>query len=305
MPHEPIYIPPERIFETEDGCVWCGATEPEADLRKEHIIPASFGGHLVIPKGCCTYCQGTQSAYIGQCCDKMFAALRFHHGLPLSRKKKLSERTLRVLTDTDTYISVPQDEAPGVISMPVLDMPRLLSGTPATENEFQIIGFYVAGTGDDGGKHQLKLEGAGHRVAAYSQIPVSPFTQTLAHIGHSYYMTQSHLGRETSLLLPIAQGDLRQSSRVIGGWSLTEEYFPKPKAGRRGGLHQILPFNARSGGIDYIAAHIRLFTHLRPISPLYTVVLAQREIPKGDQYFSFTREKRAHGMEIEVTVTVA
>ena len=280
------------------------ALTPEVELREEHIIPASFGGHRTLPEGCCRDCEANQSAYIGHCCDKMFAALRFHHGLPVSRKKKLADRTVRVFTDEDTLTPVPQGKAPGVVSMPVLDLPRLLSGGPPSEDEFRMVGFYLLDTTGDGAQRQQALIEEGYKTAlAHSEIHVTPFIQMLARIGHGYYMSCRHWGRDASLLLPVAQGDTRYSSQVIGGWKIDHEFFPRPKTGA--GPHQIIPFNARAGNVDYLAANIRLFTHLRPLPPIYTVVLGRREIPQGEHYLLFTSEQSSHGMNVDVTVAVA
>jgi hypothetical protein len=158
-------------------------------------------------------------------------------------------------------------------------------------------------TTDDTEDRQVKLQQEGHDTAyPVTQIPAAHFLRTLAHIGHAFYMTSNAAIREASLMLPVAKGDLRQVSRVLGGWTIGEEYFPLPSSQS---LHQISPFNARVDGTDYIAAHIRLFTHLRPLPPIYTVVLAEHAIPQGDQYLTFTREQRPDGVHVEVAVAVA
>lgn len=304
MDDAPFTIKPRHVARTVGECIWCGKSPPEVELRDEHVIPASFGGHWVIEDGCCRGCEKDQSAYIGKCCNMMFASLRFHHGLPVSKKKKLSERTIKILVSNTETVAVPQDEAPGVIFLPVLELPRLLSGEPAKDNEFLMLGAYVKSTTDDATARQKALEAAGHaRALSYSQMPVTEFTRVLAHIGHAYYMSSAKPVREDSLLLPIAQGDLRSASRYLGGWPLQNP--PILDEPGKGGLHQIYAANVRAGGVDYVGARIRLFSYLRPSAPTYIVLLARRPIPEGDQYFSFTREQRPDGVHVEVSLAVA
>lgn len=304
MTHARPTIPPRRLLPPVGQCIWCGKSPPEVQLTEEHAIPKSFGGIWILPEGCCKTCEGDQSAYIGTCCERMFAALRLHHGLPVSRKRKRSARTVRILSENNEITKVPHSDAPGIVVLPYLDFPRLLSGAPARENEFPIVDVYVAPTTDDAAVRQKTLEDEGfNRALAYSEIPTTEFSRVVAHIAHCFYMTSVNSEREKSLMLPLAKGDLSRASLYLGGWPKTFTQFPPPPSGEND--HQIIPFNARFNENDYVAAHIRLFTHLRPLPPVYTVILCERDIPRGEQYFLFERQERSEGINIEITAMTA
>jgi hypothetical protein len=189
------------------------------------------------------------------------------------------------MTGQDQYTEFPPEIAPGHVVLPVLEPPKILTETRVLENEFSMVGAYIATTTDDAAERQMALQADVSSVRTFSQIPCSEFTRVLAHIGHAYNVSNPGAVGE-SLLLPIARGDLREASKFVGGWFANG---PPPLPNPQSGIHQIHPFNAMIGGVGYVAAHIRLFTHLRPMSPIYTVLLCQRDIPAGDKYRSFTR----------------
>jgi hypothetical protein len=57
------------------------------------------------------------------------------------------------------------------------------------------------------------------------------------------------------------------------------------------GLHQIYPFAVVIDGASYIAVQIRLFAHLRPLTPIYTVVVRRHRLADGDPYFTVVTKK--------------
>ena len=300
----PFTILPQLATRTMGFCIWCGKTPPEVVLRDEHIIPKSFGGHKVLAQGCCSNCEKNQSAYIGKCCDLMFSALRLHHGLPVSKKKKAAERTVRVLTKDqltggDDIKAIGHAEAPGVIAMPILDLPRKLSGEPAVANEFLFLGAYVRSTTDDAASRGRSLEEkTGAKALGITQTPVTEFYKVLAHIAHAYYMGSDNAVREESLMLPIAEGDVARASEYLGGWPFpSPEILPDPNL--KGGIHQIYAYKVRGFGVDYLVAAIRLFTHLRPLTPTYLAVLCKRPIPRGEGHYSFAKGEDG-GLQIDL-----
>jgi len=234
----------------------------------------------------------------------MFAALRLHHKLPVSKKPKRSQRTIRIVTENDAITELPHDKAPGIVALPYLDLPRLLSGKTATQNELAVTGCYFASTTSDDADRTKTLHSDGYEgFSLRSDIPITEFTRVLGHIAHAFFMAQGLSSREHSLMLLLAKGDLTNASQYLGGWpDAITEYPPPPSEAN---IHQIIPFNARVNGKDYFAANIRLFTHLRPLPPIYTALLCERAIPKGDHYLLFEPQQLSEGYHLEITGKVA
>lgn len=194
MDDRPFIIPPDLAIKTVGRCIWCDGAPPDVELRNEHIIPNSFGGHRYIQNGCCRQCEKDQSAYIGKVCDLALAGLRYHHGFPVSKKKRLSNRTLRISTGNANVLTVPQHEAPGLISLPVFKIPRILTGVYEIVNAIPLAGFYVRSTTDDASERQKKLETSGiAKALSYNETPLAEFIRVLAHIGHGYFMAQEKI----------------------------------------------------------------------------------------------------------------
>jgi len=296
VPHASVNLLPKRSFRTLGYCAWCGRTGEGVVLREEHIVPASFGGHLTLRDGCCLDCQGPQSAYIGQCCRSMFPALRLHHGIA---GRKSTTKTIPVMVSNSDFIPLAPHEAPGIVTLPVFEMPDMITGFSREENAVPMIHTYIVETTEDGKERSISLKESGRALGlAYAEIPLGHFVRTLAHIGHAFYLgAADDSTREKSLLLPIANGNLRRASRVIGGWPLNAPSLPQPKP--ESGIHQIRPVNAMIDGVSYVMALIWLFTYLRPLPPVYAALLCQRDIAEGDKYLSFTRHEEAKTINVE------
>lgn len=288
--HAPVNIPPDQPLRTIGYCIWCGRSPPEVELRAEHIIPASFGGHRTLPEGCCRDCEAPQTAYIGQCCRQMFPALRLHHGI--ARKRSSTKKVPTGIGNHEIRMLEP-DIAPGIVTLPVMEFPDEITGARRAEEALAIYGWYIARTTDDCDDREVAQQ-----VNSVVHVPLGHFIRTLAHIGHAFYMGAApNPVREDSLLLPIAQGDLRYPTRVIGGWQHNVMELPEP--GPNDGIHQIVPGYCEINEETYQMALIRLFTHLRPKPPVYICLAASSPIPRGKKYVRFTGQKGVDAIHIE------
>jgi hypothetical protein len=159
-----------------------------------------------------------------------------------------------------------------------------------------MIGAYSVSTTDDAEQRQRALQAEGVHGSTLVHIPITPFARMLGHIGHAYFV-QDQDRAEESLLLPIARGDLKTMNQVIGGMPPNAPVMPDPEPGK--GIHQIYAYSARANGEDFVIANIRLFSHLRPLPPIYTVVLCRRPVPTGSSYISFARDQGSNTLNIE------
>jgi hypothetical protein len=186
---------------------------------------------------------------------------------------------------------VPVDEAPGLVVFPLLSPPGILLDLPP-QNKVETIGFACWDTTGDGAIRQQKLIEKGHAGAlATVFFKLDPFLRTLAKIAHGYDVSQVGLSASDDTLNPFILGDDINVPYLVGG---TPPNGPipiiAPEPGDNSGLHQIYPVAFSLCGVGYIAIQIRLFAHLRPSTPVYTVVMRKRSIPKGDPNFVLVRK---------------
>lgn len=297
MAHPGVVIPPDYPTKSAGRCIWCGRKPPEVALKTEHMVPFSFGGHIVIPDACCKDCERNQSGYIGQCCDKMFRALRLHHGLPSRTPKAKRKKTIPVaFSDGPDTEEVPAEGAPGLVAFPILGLPGALVGREPT-TDLDLRGVHSAFTeGDPGRAAALKEARGAEKAASSSKFLIPQFFQALAHIGHAYDASEQK--ENSDLLLPLIRGERPDlASYLIGGTPDVINVLPEPTPGR--GIHQLIAMNVEANGVGYVAAQIRLFTYLRPLPPTYMVLMRPRLIPQGEQYFSFVCQKGSDAVHIE------
>lgn len=275
---------PKTVVGTVGRCIYCGGD----GTSEEHVIPLSFGGHRVLKAASCSACAAITGALEGQCCDRMFRALRVHHELP-TRRPKNRPRTLKVIDgkhpEGAPIKEVPVEEAPGVVVFPVLPPPGILVGTPPSE-VINSLRFMWAETTHDAIERQRSLERRGFAGAlATGEIPLGPFMRVLAKIAHCFDVANVGLSGTDGTLSPYILGTDGRLPYLVGG---TPPGGPLPitvpDPDHTSGLHQVWPIGLLLDGVGYIAVQIRLFAHLRPLSPVYTVVMRPHEPRSGDKF---------------------
>lgn len=298
-----IHIPEEVRFAPVGRCVYCGRLAQDvARLSDEHIIPFAFGGHYVLPSASCEDCSDITGALCGQLCDLMLGSVRWHHGLP-SRKTKERQKTIRVgVADHGelVYQRFHYEVAPSIVAFPTFELPGILAGKPLVGENVPLIGLQMSDTVPDNIARQKALKQSGiDRALAIAQVPVGPFMRMLAQIGHGFQVSQQ--GYSDGLLLAdVVTGKNPNISHFVGGTPSQLNFVEEPQF--RHGLHQVVPLAVSVDGVGYVAVQIRLFSFLNPPSPVYTVVISQRDVPKGDAYLSFTRNKITNNVNVESLV---
>ena len=93
-PHTTITVPNVRhTYAKVDKCIYCGrATSAQVALTKEHIIPESFGGNLILPKASCYRCMKPINKFETACFDGMIYYSRYHLGITGKSKFKRRDR---------------------------------------------------------------------------------------------------------------------------------------------------------------------------------------------------------------------
>jgi hypothetical protein len=190
-------------------------------------------------------------------------------------------KTLHVIEDAtegkkwDEVIvrEVPTSDAPGVVVLPIFPPPRILLGLPPS-NQLGHGTLGVWTTTEDAVERQRKLQASGFKKASsHARIPVGPFLRTLAKIARGYDVANFGIEKTDDTLNPYILRKDDKIAYLVGG---TPPNGPipivLPDPHDRSELHQVHSFTTIIDGTSYIVAQIRLFTHLRPPTPIYTVV---------------------------------
>jgi 5-methylcytosine-specific restriction endonuclease McrA len=273
--------PPIVRFQPVGKCIYCGEAN---GLHDEHIVPLSFGGYHIIEQASCGECGDKTGADEGLCCGGMLRALRVHHQIPTRRPKTRPIHLDIIEGDTPhgaPIRKVPVDEAPGVTIFPIYAPPNILLEIPPAE-KINILGFHWWDTSGDGVERSQKLRANGFKGAlAHTIFNVGPFERTLAKIAHGYFISQPGSENWRPLLQKIVTRENKNISYLVGGTTAGVPNFVADPSGRAdGGIYQIVPreFKHNDGRYHYLVVQIRLFSYLRPLSPVYSVVAAESAV---------------------------
>jgi hypothetical protein len=297
-----LKLPNDLRFASVGQCIYCGRTMPEVNrLTEEHIIPYSFGGHMILPDASCDDCMVITGKACNQVCRLMLNPVRWHNGLP-SRKKKEREKTIRIGVGDDgdvVHQEFHHTVAPAIVGFPLFEPAGLFSGKPLEGGKIRLDGFQMAVTSPDHETHERNLKAAGVEKPTFStECPLDEFMRILAQIGHGYIVSQQGY-REDLPLADIVTGKNPNISHFIGGTPPEMNFLRDPQSGVA--LHQLRPFAACIDGVGYLALQIRLFSYLTP-SPVYTVITSTWTIAKGDEYLFFERNDDSDNVRVTLQV---
>jgi hypothetical protein len=228
----------------------------------------------------------------------MFKALRVHQEIRTRRPKKRPTH-LPILVGKTPHGAPCEDvaveRAPGFAPFPILGPPQILTSEYSFDRvDYQ--GSVICVTTDDATRRQQQLMAEGRPGAlAYAQIPLGPFLRTLAKIAHCYVVSQVGLERFRPVLQNVILGK-DHPSYYVGGVGSLPRFVPDPQENAD---HQIYPMTLTIRGVDYIAAHIRLFAHLRPITPIYMVVIGEYAASKSNPHPVFFGQKNFYTQAIK------
>jgi hypothetical protein len=255
IPPPLIRMKRENSYPPVGGCIYCS----NAATSKEHIIPRSLGGMLLLPDASCSACAGITHAFEGQCADKLFSPIRRQFGLPSrSGKRRNKDPKSAVLDGVSTII--PDGDFPGIIIGFAFDLPGILGLGPPAKAEFT--GKVSIGMLPEFGNRMNRL-GANEIKFVSTGITTLMFGRMLAKIAHAYAIAEMGRSFKPLLLEIIKNPDEKFIGHLVGGG-----FGP---LGAGDDLHEISidPFFQR-----YVVVQIRLFAD-RSL-PTYWVVAGDR-----------------------------
>jgi HNH endonuclease len=121
LPHPNVTMNRRRTYDPVGYCIYCGASGPEDDLSKEHIIPKGLGGALVLGKSSCFRCRKRTGAVEEHVLRIMFGNVRAQLGVKTRRPEKRPTHTRLTRNHglyAKTIVQVPLTEIPPIIVMP-------------------------------------------------------------------------------------------------------------------------------------------------------------------------------------------
>ena len=123
-----------NIYSPIGKCIYCGKTENETKLKKEHIVPYSLAGKSVLPKASCGICESITSAFEGKCVSTMYKLFRLRFNIQTRRKNKRAKSRVvpAIVNGESKLIDLPVDGLIGVIGFVHFPMPGILK-TPGVK----------------------------------------------------------------------------------------------------------------------------------------------------------------------------
>lgn len=264
-----IVLPPEKTYlPGARKCIYCWPSKDvTTKLGREHIIPDTLGGRLILHKAACSECEARINREIEiPTLKRMWIQARTHLGLKSSEPKQ----SLPIGTWTAETSEWPNIEEvnfafeeidlgrhPLRIVAPRFQPPGILWGRAPTE-KFQIIGISAYAPTPDPPMPD------GKRSAVFQPFSPDIICRSIAKIAHGAAVAELGFNKFEPMLPPIILGEDKNISHLIGSTTA--------KGRKRDTLHEIVL--DLSG--EYVIAKVQLFARYQ-IQPFLAVVGRARQ----------------------------
>lgn len=264
-------------FPPLNRCMYCGADGRGAKLSREHIFPFGLGGNVTLPSSSCKSCAAITGSFEQNFLRGILHSARIHLNIQTRRPKERPDSLplydgISLDNGLGEKYLVPIQDHPGILFLPYFAPPGILFGRPAS-SEGQILGTYIFEINNSSRKNT----NVGRNKVVYEQFQPSLFMRMLAKIAHSFITALEGDKYCEYLLKDTILGKNDISPYYIGG-----EYPGIPGMEiiplnpiEKGTLHQIGSELRIIGSESYIVTQIRLFAHLNPRPPAYTVIVGK------------------------------
>lgn len=247
-------------------CIYCGQTEGK--LSREHIIPFSLGGNLVLPYASCATCADKTKRFEQIVARSIYGSLRLRGQFPTrnpsERPTHLSTIVMRPDGSSES-VQVPAAEVPRAFAGLLLPVAGILSKRPPT-NKFDGLRIVTKLVEED--LRQFLSKPGDYRIQG-PRIDVVALSQLLCKIAHSFAVAE--LGFNTfKHFLPsmILETGPAHFPHYVGA-----AMRPLPKQGDLE-LHQLQIRRVEVDGTFLVTVVIRLFSFLD--IPEYEVVVGEQ-----------------------------
>jgi hypothetical protein len=280
-------------------CIYCGTRE--RPLQREHVIPLSLDGTIILHKASCDKCADITKKIENRVTRDMLGPFRSAMDIRTRRPKerpKVHPVLVEPVGGRPYTIKVPTAEFPTTISLPVLPYARYLLGLPDMEGEVPVRWWTLT----DKDRLRALHKKAGHYQATFSVggYDSSAFAQMLCKIAHGLAVDHFGIDGFKPLAVEHALGHKTTINYLVG--CRRNEEIPPPQDWRH--AHRFIRWRRKP---ELIVAEIRLFADLG--APIYHVVVGIRKDGLKRRFVKFalrvrkliprapiSRIKRLHGL---------
>lgn len=115
-----------KSYEGLGYCIYCKAESEK--LGKEHVVPLSMAGNLVLLGASCKECEKITSKIERAITKDFFGDFRNAMNYPTRRPSKRPETISGQRANDDQLIDIPWDHFPAILSLPVFEEPGVMAG---------------------------------------------------------------------------------------------------------------------------------------------------------------------------------
>jgi hypothetical protein len=250
-----------RIYKSVGKCIYCERGPADgAVLTKEHIVPLSLKGCLLLRDGSCFDCAKVTSRYEQDCARIFFGAFREYHGVRSNRHKKDSRKipvdTWKAPGDKVTTWHEPNEFPDILFFLQFVHLPYVLIGLEET-GQPRMIPRVSCREGFDLTSFIGKTAG---------QFDPYKYAQLMAKIAHGYATVRLGLGSFRPLTLDLILSRTLQWWHFVGG----PNKLPPPEEGH---CLRLDPFFDHRRRKQFVTGTVRLFAGCT--SPRYIVAVGE------------------------------
>lgn len=195
------------------SCIYCGATD---QLSDEHVVPYALGGRFVLPESSCPRCSTITSGFERRVLRGFMLDARTAGNYPTRRPKDRPKSLFLKVGNNEQLqqIGLLPSEHPGILQLPLLEPPGILTGRPETTG-VSICGSEMIYFGKN--PFEAARDLGVKTLEGSVDWDVTSFARMVAKIGYSFAVANAGpLTRSNVPILPLILGTVDNASFWLG-----------------------------------------------------------------------------------------
>ncbi|MBN9544080.1 MAG: hypothetical protein J0I19_01300 [Alphaproteobacteria bacterium] len=245
------------VFKPLGFCMYCGTKTGK--IGREHIVPLSLRGDLILPLSSCRDCGDITGAFEGICANKNFGSWRRHLNMRSGRRPSPTGPIKLTIenpdgTKVDRYVSL--EDYPKVLALPSFPEPGLLTGNIVAPLLYKYHWHKQP-------ESELKeiADRLGGKLIINQEFDMTAFAKLIAKIG--YALTVAEVGVENFEPLSL-DFILGKQPQVIGGVVGQSRWAPN-KPPEHPNFHHVYLKVIPYGGAHYFLGSVHFFCRWMPM----------------------------------------
>ena len=263
-------LPESKTYGPIGHCIYCGAEG--VALEREHVIPFSLNGQLVLREASCVCCRDEIKTYESDVLNWTYLQARTFLGLqvynPRYRAKDLRlgafRETVPLVGEDFRWQPLPVEDHPATVMGIQFAEPGILSSRART-TDFQVIGINAHLLN---GPPPSRIEATGERAANFVRFAPQNISKFMAKIAHGAAVAELGEAAFDPLLREVIRNVDPHISHLVGSPARTR--WPRRRA-----LHHVMLSQERG----FVVAYVQLFA--RYAVPPYLVVVGRPRDPSA------------------------